>query len=177
MDNIEYNSTTKKYEYKNSNTLPENVNIRSKNLNIDKTPDQVLKMIIYNLLKENNNLKQINDDLIIRRQNSNVILDNIIDVCNCSYCDIWFLFESNDNISCDICESNHCGLCDTTINCIFCNEIICYSSCFVAFENKIPSAQGIMNFKGKKIKRSSFIQMMVQNKTCYNCTRKKLIIL
>ena len=60
-----YNSETNLYSRKN-NIHDQKCLIKSQNINIDKAPDMVLKMLLYNMFLENQKLKEKLEDCQIR---------------------------------------------------------------------------------------------------------------
>lgn len=172
MDNVEYNIETKKYQYKNHNLI-DNIDIHSNISDFDKTQNQVLKLLIYTLVKENNNLKRNLEDVSIRYDISNNMLYHLgLNMDNfstkCLVCDIWFEDDKNGAFYCNFCESSHCGSCHNIIKCHKCNSTISYTNCI----DKILTDKHInVEFANKIVKKFDLMMSIKTLPKCWHCVK------
>lgn len=103
------------------------VYVKSENINLDKTPNQILKFIIYKLVDMNERLYERSEKLSNVLKSAEELLLDIYDSCKCDYCEMWFHIDSG--FRCDICKSFHCGECKNKIKCTKCTKYFCYDVC------------------------------------------------
>jgi hypothetical protein len=122
MNSVEFDFDTHLYKYTYARN-DRSINIVSKIQNVDLklTPNRVLKLLIYNLEKDNRKLIDKVNDLEIRLNLVSETLPTDTDywgggaVWDCPLCGLKFntLFESS--FECKKCEENHCGICTRKI--------------------------------------------------------------
>lgn len=97
------------------------INIRSEKLDLDKTPNEILKLMIHTVIKENYELKN-------RLDKFKKFMDED-DIVKCSKCNNWEI----EPHKCLLCNGLFCDECRLEyINCRICNEnpIACrYDAC------------------------------------------------
>ena len=113
----EYNVLTKRYQYKGE-SKSENIDIKSRITSLDKASDQVLKMIILDLYKQNLNFMSQIDDLKIKLKTAEYLTDDNAFICNeCGIC-----CHYANGFYCNSCKNYFCGNCCETITNKYCQK-------------------------------------------------------
>jgi hypothetical protein len=111
---FQYDFDKKMYKYCDSEKERIYVKSHLENEDLSLTPNEVLKFMIYELSKENQELKNEVDDLNIR---DTILKVTMSESRCCDLCDTYYFHNlDGKEFECELCDDIHCGYCTDAIS-------------------------------------------------------------